>query len=102
MAGEIKPVSRDGEPVLKRGPSTGSARQQNEYTVRTTPIPAGAYGVDWLGSFNSRFTGQTSIPGLHDGSKMTVYCWPDDEPNLFEKVDSAIEYANERLKELYG
>ena len=95
-------VSRDGEPVLKRGPSAGSVKQQNQYTIGTTPIPAGAYGVDWLGLFNSRFTGQTLIPGMHDGSKITVDCWPDDEAEMVEKVDSAIEYANERLKELYG
>jgi hypothetical protein len=45
-------------------------------------------------------SGHTPIPGWHDGNKITAYCWPDDEPNLIEKVDSAIEYANEEVRAL--
>jgi hypothetical protein len=32
----------------------------------------------------------------HDGTKIVAECWPDDEPNLTEVVDAAIEYANEK------
>jgi hypothetical protein len=95
-------VSRDGEPLLTRGPSADSVNQQNEYTIRTTRLPAGPYGDDWRQLFNSRFTGHTPIPGWHDGNKITVYCWPDDEPNLIEKVDSAIGFANEQLRAARG
>jgi hypothetical protein len=93
-------VSRDGEPLLTHGPSIDAVTQQNEYKIRTTPLPGGPYGDDWRGLFNSRFTGHTPIPGWHDGNKITAYCWPDDELNLIEKVDSAIEYANQELAAL--
>jgi hypothetical protein len=32
----------------------------------------------------------------HDGIKIVAECWPDDEPDLIEVVDAAIEYANEK------
>jgi hypothetical protein len=100
VTGEWPGVARDGEPLLTHGPSLDSVTQQNEYKIRTTRLPAGSYGDDWRGLFNSRFTGRSPIPGWHDGNKITVYCWPDDEPILIEKVDSAIEYANEQLRAL--
>ncbi|MGO9927024.1 MAG: hypothetical protein ACLPLP_13115 [Mycobacterium sp.] len=90
-------VSRDGEPELKRGPAGGSIQQQNQYEIRTTPVPAGARGYDWAQFFNSRFTGQRPITGYHDGrDKATIYCWPDDESKLVGTVDAAIKYANEK------
>jgi hypothetical protein len=33
------------------------------------------------------------VSGYHNGNKIIVECWPDDEAQLIEKVDSAIEYA---------
>jgi hypothetical protein len=42
-------VSRDGEPELKRGPTPDSLKRQNEYWVRTTPVPPGDNGIDWFG-----------------------------------------------------
>ena len=50
-------VSRDGDPLLKRGPQVGSAQLQNQYEIRTTPLPTGPKGADWLGCFNSRLRG---------------------------------------------
>jgi hypothetical protein len=94
-----KPVSRIGEPQLKRGPGPGPGQRPNKYWIRTTPIPAGARRYDWLQLFNS----QVLLPpfsGYHDGNKINVECWPDDEPRLTEAIDSAIEYANERLRAL--
>ncbi|WP_407688039.1 hypothetical protein [Mycobacterium sp. HUMS_1102779] len=91
-------VSRDGEPVLVRGPLSGSLQMANKYEIRTTPIPAGHHGTNWLGYFNSQFTGQKAITGYHDGHKITIECWPDDEPRLIETVDAAIEHANERVQ----
>ena len=87
-------VSRDGEPELIRGSQPGSLQRPNEYEIRTTPIPAGPLGVDWLGYFNSQLTGQRPVRGLHDGSKIIVECSPEDETGLIEAIDSAIEYAN--------
>jgi hypothetical protein len=99
MSDDTRPgVSRDGEPKLIQGQLPGSAKLQNEYEIRTTPVPVGATGYDWAQFFNSQFTGQKAISGHHDGrNKITVYCWPDDQPNLIEKVDSALGYANDRL-----
>jgi hypothetical protein len=91
-------VSRLGEPKLIRGPHLGSLQRPNEYEIRTTPLPAGALGVDWRGYFNSQFTGPRRFRGLHDGNKITMECSADDAPQLIEAVDSAIEYANEHLK----
>ncbi len=71
------------------------------YEIRTTALPAGAYGVDWRGFFNDQLKSPPII-AYHDGNKITVACHPDDEPEWLEKVDAAIEYANERLKSLYG
>lgn len=53
-------VSRDGEPVLKRGPAVGSVKRQNQYEIRTTPLPAGPRGVNWCGYFNSQLNGGVS------------------------------------------
>jgi hypothetical protein len=78
---------------LIRGQLPGSVKLQNKYRIRTTPVPAGAYGVDWLGYFNSQLTS-----GYHNGNEIIVECWPDDESEMIEKVDSAIEYANEGVK----
>jgi hypothetical protein len=93
-------VSRDGEPRLIRGPHLGSLQRPNEYEIRTTPIPAGAHGANWLGYFNSRFTGPRPFRGLHDGNKITIECSPDDAPQLIETIDEAIEHANEQVKAL--
>jgi hypothetical protein len=95
-------VARDGEPELIRGQQQGLIPQPNQYRIRTTQIPDGAYGRDWLGFFNSQFTGQRPIRGYHDGKNAIVECSPDDESNLNETVDAAIEYANERVKALKG
>ena len=46
-------VSRYGEPELTRGQLPGSLKQPNEYKIRTTPVPAGAHGCDWIQFFNS-------------------------------------------------
>jgi hypothetical protein len=96
-----KPVSRTGEPQLKRGPGPGPASAQwpNKYWIRTTPLPAGARGYDWLQLFNSQLL-RPPFSGYHDGNKIDVKCWPDDEPRLTVAIDSAIEYANERLRAL--
>lgn len=91
-------VLRDGEPELVRGPQKGSVQRPNEYEIRTTALPSGAKGVDWLGYFNSRFTGYGPFRGLHDGSKITIECSEDDAPQLIETVDEAIEYANEKVR----
>lgn len=91
-------IQRVGEPVLIRGPLPGSVKLQNKYEIRTTPLPGGAHGLDWCGCFNSQFTGPRPIPGFHDGNKITVECWPDDEPKLVETVDAAIDYANEQIQ----
>ena len=57
--------------------------------------------VDWLGFFNSQLNGPP-VSGYHNGNKIIVECWPDDEAQLIEKVDSAIEYANDRLTRIAG
>jgi hypothetical protein len=90
-------VSRDGKPELIHGQYPGSGKQPNEYTIRTTPVPAGPHGYNWCLYFASQLTGPP-FTATHDGDKITVYCWPDDEPNLPQAVDAAIEYANERLR----
>ena len=87
-------VSRDGEPELIRGPQQGSVELPNQYRIRTTQIPGGKYGVDWLMFFNSQFTGPRKIPGHHDGNSAIVECSSDYASNLIETVDAAIEYAN--------
>jgi hypothetical protein len=87
-------VSRDGEPELIRGPQQGSVKLPNQYRIRTTQIPGGTYGVDWLGFFNSQFTGPRNITGHHDGKIAIVECGPDYASKLIETVDAAIEYAN--------
>ncbi len=83
-------VERDGEPVLTRGPSRGSVKQPNE-----------AHGVDWLGFFNSQLS-QPPFSGHHNGSEIVVECWPEDEPQLIDKVDAAIDSANQRLRDMYS
>lgn len=89
-------VSRVGEPELVKGPSRSpSLKEPNEYKVRTTPLPAGPDGVDWCGYFNDQLK-QPPITAYHDGTKITVYCDPDDQPDWLEKVDAAIEQANDR------
>jgi hypothetical protein len=102
VIGEWPGVSRDGEPELIRGPQSGSIQLQNQYRIRTTQIPGGAYGLDWLGYFNSQFTGQRPITGYHNGRGAIVECSPDDASKLIEMVDAAIEYANDRVKALKG
>jgi hypothetical protein len=57
--------------------------------------------VDWLGFFNSQLNGPPAS-GYHNGNKIIVECWPDNEAQLIEKVDSAIEYANDRLTRIAG
>jgi hypothetical protein len=98
-AGKWPGVSRVGEPELKRGPLEGSLQRPNEYWIRTTRLPGGAHGANWLGYFNSQVS-RPPFCGHHDGNKIIIECWPDDDPQLTEKIDSAIEYANERLREL--
>jgi hypothetical protein len=95
-------VSRDGEPELKLGPFSGSLKRPSEYWISTTPVPPGDDGVVWLGVFNSLLGSQPPFAGYHDGSKIIVECWPDDEPKLVETVDADIEHANKRLLELRG
>ncbi len=91
-------VSRAGEPVLIGGPVPGSVKLQYNYQIRTTPLTVGARGRDWLGYFNSQLKGP-EVSAQHDGMKtITVECCPDDEPEWIEKVDAAIEYANEKLR----
>lgn len=90
-------VSRDGEHRLVDGPLSGSVQKPNEYGMRTTPIPPGESGIDWLGYFNSQLTG-LPFSGYHGGDKITVDCWPDNELRLVDTVDAAIEYANEQVK----
>jgi hypothetical protein len=96
-------VSRDGDPELIRGPQTVSGKLPNKYrirtTLRTTQIPAGADGYNWVQFFNAQFTGPRKITGYHDGESAIVECWPDDASKLIETVDAAIEYANERVKD---
>ncbi|BBZ37266.1 hypothetical protein [Mycobacterium conspicuum] len=91
-------ISREGEPVLIRGPVLGSVKLQYAYEVRTTPLTIDARGRDWFGYFNSQLKGP-HLSAQHDGMKtITVECWPDDEPQWIEKVDAAIQYANEKLR----
>ena len=97
VTGEWLGVSRDGEPQLVRGPLPGSVQRPNEYKIRTTPIPAGALGQDWLGYFNSKLS-QSSVSGYHDRMEITVEYYPDDESKVIETVDATIEYANEQLR----
>jgi|GEM_PF-2131573 len=93
-------VSRDGQPELIHGQLPGSGEQPNEYKIHTTPVPGGPHGEDWFGYFNSQLNGP--LTASHDGiNKITVFCSPDDEPNLTQAVDAAIEYANERLRAGY-
>jgi hypothetical protein len=100
VTGQWPGVSRDGErPELRRGPIPGAVKRQNEYLIRTTPVPGGTDRYDWVQFFNSHLS-NGPITGYHDGNKIIVECSPDDEPQLIEKVDSAIQYANQRLKEL--
>jgi|SRR5271155_3683423 len=90
-------ISRVGEPVLKRGPASGSAQQQNRYEIHTTPLPAGPRGANWRGYFNDQLKGGVFL-AEHDGvSKIIAECWPDDAPRLTEVVDAAIGYANEKV-----
>lgn len=89
-------VSRVGDPESVHGPSLGSLKQPNKYKIRTTPLPTGPHGVDWRGFFNDQLKGP--LVAYHDGNEITVYGDPDAHPNWLEKVDAAIEQANERLK----
>ena len=84
-------VSRVGDPRLVRGPSVGSVKQQNQYEIRTTPLPSGPKGTNWRGYFNSQLTGGQFL-AQHNGTKIVAECWPVDEPNLA----AAIDYANEK------
>lgn len=89
-------VSRDGEPVLKRGPSGSSLDQQNQYEIRTTPLPPDPQRTNWRLCFNERLRGGQFL-AIHDGiSTIVAECYPADEPNLAAVVDAAIEYANKR------
>lgn len=90
-------VSRDGEPVLVRGPSSGSMQRPNEYEIRTTPLPSGDVGENWRQCFSSQFTGPRRFRGWHDGKRITIECSEDDASELVETVDAAIEYANNRV-----
>jgi hypothetical protein len=94
-------VARDGGPVLTRGPAQGSAKRPNEYKIHTTPVHSEAHGVDWLGFFNSRLSGPP-FTGYHNGNEIVVECWPKDEDRLVETVDAAIDYANQRLRDMYS
>ena len=90
-------VSRDGQPELKRGPTPGSLKLLSEYQIRTTRVPAGAGGYDWVQFVNSRLS-RGPITGRHDGRNTIIaQCRPKDAPELIEAVDSAVEYANQRL-----
>lgn len=95
MSDDSLNISRVGEPILTRGPSVGSAQQQNQYEIHTTPLPAGPRGANWRGYFNDQLKGGVFL-AEHDGiSRIVAECWPDDEPGLTEVVDAAIEKANE-------
>jgi len=88
-------ISRNGEPVLKRGPDVGSVKRQNQYEIHTTPLPAGPRGTNWRGFFGKQLSGGRFL-AEHDGiSRIVAECWPDDEPDLTEVVDAAIKKANE-------
>jgi hypothetical protein len=92
-------ASRDGEPVLVFEQPPGSLQLQNKYKIRTKRVPAGAYGANWRGFFNSKVS-QPPISGYHKGNQITVDCNPDDESRLIETVDAAIQYANDQLRAL--
>ena len=93
-------VCRDGEPELIRGPLPGSLKMQNKYKIRTTPVPAGAHGENWLGFFNSQLS-KSPVAGIHNGNEISVECWPGVESRMVEAVDAAIEYANKQLRALH-
>ena len=42
------------------------------------------------------------LSGHHNGSEIVVECWPEDEPQLIDKVDAAIDSANQRLRDMYS
>jgi hypothetical protein len=99
--GEWTDIKRDGEPELVDSGDHGSTQFQHEYHIRTTPIPAGPKGDNWVQLFTSQFTGDRTMSGYHDRQTIAiVYCPPDDEPKLAETVDAAIAYANTRLQSM--
>jgi hypothetical protein len=51
-------ISRNGELVLKRGPDVGSAKRQNQYEIKTTPLPAGPRGANWRRYFGKQLPGR--------------------------------------------
>jgi hypothetical protein len=93
-------ISRVGEPVLVSTSQGGSVQHRNLYHIHTTPIPSNALGYDWTQFFTSQFTGQRPFRGYHDGSKAIIECSPDDAPRLAETVDTAIAYANEKVRNI--
>src|SRR5271168_2889393 len=97
VTGEWPGVSRDGEPQLIRGPLPGSGQRPNRYKLRTTAVPAGALGHDWLGYFNSKLS-QSSVSWYYDRMEISFEYNPDDESKVIETVDATIEYANEQLR----
>lgn len=88
-------ISRVGEPTVVRGPSTGSAQQQNRYEIRTTPLPAGPRGYNWAMHFGKQHRGGRFLLEHSHVNKIIAECSPDDEPQLIEVVDAAIKKANE-------
>lgn len=54
-------VSRVGEPVLKRGPSGSSLKQQNQYEIRTTPLPLAPRAPTGVGA-STRAVDRRAIP----------------------------------------
>jgi hypothetical protein len=89
-------ISRDGEPVLKRGPGGGSLTQQNRYEIRTTPaLPANPRGYNWAMFFGKHHKGGRFLLEHNHVDKITAECSPDDEPHLIEVVDATIEKAND-------
>ena len=88
-------ILRIGDPVLKRGPAVGSAKQQNQYEIHTTPLPAGPRGKNWVMCFGKQLPGGRFLAQHNGTNKIVAECWPDDEPELTEAVDAAIERANE-------
>jgi hypothetical protein len=88
-------ISRVGEPQLVRGADDRtSVRDQNKYKIWTTPLPAGPRGINWQAFFNDQLKGP--LVAFHDGSEIVVYCHPEIHPNWLERVDAAIELANEK------
>ncbi|OBK69332.1 hypothetical protein [Mycobacterium sp. 1165178.9] len=93
-------ISRVGEPKLVSRSSAlfGSvlAQARNVYEIETTPLPAWPRGANWRQQFKKQFSGGDRFRAEHDGvDRIEAACWPDDEPQLIEAVDAAIDKANE-------